>query len=204
MKKLFAALLMSSIPAFALAASATLDATKKIELKFENQAGVYFSKVKLTPKFYCLTVKPQGWGDADTVVNEANTLFQVSSDEIASATIQHMNSITIEAPKKDRITNRQSCSVVVYLTMERGYASEANFEKIASVRSSRKNANLTKEFENAVAGEYVFKLVNNGTTWDHETNGRMNVCSVVLFKKLKGELKEVAKSYNFQVDRCKI
>ena len=204
MKKFFSALVISFLPTLALAASATLDATNKLELKFENQTDVYFSKVKLTPKFYCLTVKPQGWGDADTVVNEANTLFQVSSDDAALATIQHMNSITIEAPKKDRITDRQSCSAIVYLTMERGYASEANFGNIASATSSRKNVNLTKEFERAVAGEYVLKLENDGTAWDYETNGRMNVCSVVLFKKIKGELKEIAKSYDFRVDRCKI
>ncbi|WPU63867.1 hypothetical protein [Peredibacter starrii] len=204
MKKLFAVLLISSIPTLAQAASATLNATKKIELKFENQSGVYFSKIKLTPKFYCSTLKPQGFGDAITVVNEANTLFQVSSDDAASATIQHMNSITIEAPKKDRFTNRQSCSVVVYLTIERGYASEANFGNIADVSSTRKNADLTKEFENSLGGEYVLKLMNDGTAWDYETNGRMNVCSLVLFKKMKGELKEVSKSYDFRVDRCKI
>lgn len=204
MKKLFAALMISALPGLAMAASATLDATKKLELKFENQSGVTLTKVKLTPKFYCATQKPQGFGDVITDVNEANTLFQVSSDDVTSATIQHMNSITIEAPKKERITNRQSCTVIVYLTLERGYASEVNFGKFASVSSSRKNANLTKEFENAVAGEYVLKLVNDGTAWDHETNGRMNVCALGVFKKVKGKLEEVGTSYDFRVDRCKI
>jgi phage pi2 protein 07 len=197
-----------SLPSLAFAASATLDHTKKLNLKFENTSDVQIVDLILSPKFSCWTTQSQGGGIAYTDEEVAKTLFQVDSvfsGRFATVSIQHMNSISIKAPKREKPLNAQNCGVMVYLAAKTVKGESIQFGgAIARVQSNRSNVNFTSLFEQNVQGEYVFQSVFAGTSYDSQTNGRMNVCDIVVSKKVNGKLQPLSNSYNFRIDRCKI
>jgi hypothetical protein len=218
MKKIilkFGMFFSAATPNFVFAQASANLGPVSIVVSVQNLSGVELSAITIEPNLECSTTTPDfARGEAYTSTNQAALSFTSESQAIderrTDFRIRIKKSSSIVAPESSSLWSRSSCWSYATMKLMTKYPEpedslhQENYftQGMGLVSSKSKSTDFTDSFRQALQGEYILKLVEDGTAFDSRSQKQVPVCILALFKKEASDLEFIGKSISFLRYNC--